>query len=475
MSWVAKESDIYERPLGEMEQSMVPAGLIEARHLYSREPNLIYTIVEFAAPYEEDRAITALRDGWKALRLLQSPDIATAFRDGHKQYSVVSLDQLDSWARDTFIVLPHDQSIHAAIARMQLPTDWLPFCYLLPQQGVPGLFHAKLIFFISHWRTEGTGCLRLLHHLFRFTADLLVDGPTREALASYVPGSEIPLLTPSLEEIVMPGGRPTSAAAQARVDADFARFYASQPSVTFPTMTPPAMTPSHMRLHQRIYTRESTDQLVYTCKTYGITVTAAVHAAYLAAVWQVAEPSTRSLSYSAMIPAQIRSRLHQSSRLRDQGAWCTAQQLLVTVPPGQDFLTRARQIRQQYRRSEDPEWLHEDMRAITEARLKYFISASEKPSGMPWFSSLGFLDRGVISPRQGQIQIQNILIWSDFLSPGVTLMVWTFDGQLNLQFAWNEAFHTDNQIKQAIEVIETTLDTGLSVPLDMQTVRLVDC
>lgn len=464
---------------------MLPAALIQAREVYSREPNLVYTVVDFSIPCEGRQVAVALREGWKALRLLKSPDIATTYQDGMKQYRPVTADQLEAWAQTTFVELPRGQTVHLAIAQMRLPPDWLPFCYLLPlDDSGDGVFHGQLILCISHWRTEATGCLQLLHHLLRFTTDLLpgAKSSTLHTLAHHVPGSEVGLLSPSLEEVVMPGAGPTDPSAQQRVDDDFARFYAAQPSVTFDSLSPMHGIPSHMRLHQRIYTRQSTNQLLARCKAYTVTVTAAIHAAYLAAVWQLASPSKRSWSYAGMMPAQIRSRLAPTSALHDQGAWSPAQQLLITLAaPSQNssnpdqFVARARILCQQYQRAREPDWLYTDQRAITAARVHYFASGSGDSSSMPWFSSLGPLDQGLFPAVIGAFRVHNFACWSDFLSAGITLMVWTHDGTLSFQAFWNAAFHADDQIRRALDVMEGVLADELGEMLALQAVRWVDC
>lgn len=468
---------------------MLPAALIQTREAHGREPNLVHTVVEFSLPCEWQQAELMLREGWKALRLLKSPDIATTYHNCHpngvKQYQVVTADELVAWAQATFLELPQGQTVHSAVAHMRLRPDWLPVCYLLPQDHVvDGLCHGQLILFISHWRTEATGCLQLLHHLLSFTSDLLhgAASSTRNALARYVSGSEVGLLSPSLEEVVMPGGGLTSPDAQQRVDQDYARFYAAQPSINFSSLTPLHGTPSHMRLHQRIYTPHTTNQVIARCKDHGVTVTAAMHAAYLAAVWELADPSTRSRSYAGMIPAQIRSRLPPTSALRDQGAWSPAQQLFITLaPPSKDssdavqLVARAQILGQQYQRASEPEWLYADQRAITAARLHYFASMDGNPSAMPWFSSLGSLDKGLFPGVVGAFRVHNLFCWSDFLSAGITLMVWTHDGMLSLQVFWNASFHADDQIRRALDKVENIITHGLGETLAAQTVRWVDC
>ncbi|KAJ5159372.1 uncharacterized protein N7482_006376 [Penicillium canariense] len=475
MSWKAITPGVYERPLGDLEKSMLPAALIHAREVYSREPNLVHTVVDFSIPCEGPQVAVALREGWKALRLLKSPDIATTYQnrqpEGVKQYRAVTAEELEAWAQQTLLELPPGQTVHSAIANMRLLPDWLPFCYLLPKDRAgDGVFHGQLILCISHWRTEATGCLQLLHHLLRFTTDLLpgAESSTYNSLAQHVPGSEVNLLSPSLEEVVMPGERPTSSDAQQRVDADYARFYAAQPSINFASLTPLRGIPSHIRLHQRIYTQQTTNQLLARCKAHAITVSAAIHTAYLAAVWQLADPSTRSRSYAGMMPAQIRSRLAPTSALHDQGAWSPAQQLLITLKaPSKDsnnpaqFVARAQTVRQQYQRVREPDWLYADQRAITAARVHYFASSGGDTSVMPWFSSLGPLDQGLFPAVIGAFRIHNFACWSDFLSAGITLMVWTHDGMLSLQAFWNAAFHADDQIRQTLDVVEGVLGDGL--------------
>jgi hypothetical protein len=331
-----------------------------------------------------------------------------------------------------------------------------------------------LILFISHWRSEATGCFKLVNQIFNYAADLLDGTSTQQALSRHVLGNEVFLLTQSLEEVAM-GNRATTPAAQARVDADFANFYANHPSVDFTTISGFSTPPSNMKLHQRIYTPKSTSLLVKACKDNSLSVTAAIHAMYIGAVWQQAPFNEKHRPYACMMPAEMRNRLPASLGVRDQGAWCPAQQLLLTVPPGQDFFTRARHLRSQYERANQPEWLYEDMCAISEGRVKFFANGPATTSALPWFSALGILDTKAISSVKGKFQIERLAVWSDFLSPGVTLIIWTFQSMLNIQFAWNTAYHDDKQISQVVKFMEEAISLELGVKLAIHEARDVDC
>jgi hypothetical protein len=354
---------------------------------------------------------------------------------------------------------------------MQLRLEWLPVCYILPQPTQDGTFKGSIILFISHWRTEASGSFKIINQLFDYASDLLNGTFTREALSNHTLGSEIHLLTPALEDILMPNQQSTPEA-KTRIETHFADYYSKLPSIDFPIQGSLSAVPSYVKLNQRIYTPASTSSLVSACKAKGITVTAAVHSAYLGVVWHVAEPGKRNRSYACMIPAEVRKRLPTSSPFREQGCWYATQLLMVTAPAGQDFLTRARGLRQQYGLADQETWLHEDMRELSERTIERAANMPPEPVALPYLTSIGVLDGDVIVPEHRGMKVENVAFWADSTGPGIVLGLWTFRGRLNIQISWNAAFHGDGQIQEAMDMIDRMLAVELGVEMGIEEVRV---
>jgi hypothetical protein len=470
MSWKEAKTGLYERPLGGVEKPL--AFFIAAERPEPREPIQIRAIADVTISVAPDKVVKAFREAWKAARLLKSPDIATTFGDGYKRYQIPSPDELEAWLDETYRVAQLGVSKYEVIKDMQRRIDWLPVCYIIPQPTEDGTFKGTVIVFISHWRTEASGALRVINQMLDYVTDLLHGTSTREALSNHTSGSEIPLLTPALEDILLPNQKSTPEA-QTRVAKLFADYASHLPSIDFPSKGNLSAPPTDNNVIQRIYTPASTASLISACKAKDISVTAAVHSAYLGAVWHVAPPEKRNRSYASMMPAEVRKRLPSSSLFRDQGCWNAAQMLLLTVPSGQDFLTRARSLRQQYALASQETWLHEDMLEMNEQTIEF--SANTPPelqvTVMPWFTSLGVLDGDVIVSDHGVAKVENVTGWADNLGPGIVLTMWTFRGRLNIQISWNASFQDEGLIQETMDLIEKILVQELGIEMDTEEVR----
>ncbi|KAI4124458.1 MAG: hypothetical protein LQ347_005725 [Umbilicaria vellea] len=472
MFWNETVPGLYQRSLGGVERGMLSA--ITSEQLISREPIQIRCIAHFSAPTSSDRVAQAFKDAWKALRLLKSPDIATTFGDGYKYYKVPSSQELEAWLNESFTVTQTGTPVHIAITDRQLRPGWLPVCYIVPQPTEDATSKGFIILFISHWRTEASGAFKIVNQLLDYASDLLNGTSTREALLKHTLGSEIQLLTPTLEDILMPDQH-SSPEAKTRIESYFADYYSKLPCIDFPIQGSPSAGPSYVKVNQRIYSPAPTSSLISACRANGITVTSAIHSAYLGVVWHVAESSKRNRSYACVMPAQVRKRLPTSSPYREQGCWNSAQLLMLTAPAGQEFLTRARGFRKQYGLADQETWLHEDMRAMSERMLEPPGTSPAEPEALPFFTSMGVLDGDLILSEHGGMKVEKVAVWADPTGPGIVLSLWTFRGRLNIQISWNIAFHGDGQIQEVMDMIDTVLAVELEVKMGIEEVRGADC
>lgn len=468
MSWSERSPGLYERPLGAVERLMIPA--VDTPHAIAREPVRIHAFADLTVRHPIQALVVALRQAWTAMRLLHSPDIATTFGDGCKRYQAASDEELDAWQHKTFRVAPMGTAVEEVVREMQQRLEPLPVLYLVPREIEAGLLRCSLVLFISHWRTEATGAFKVIDQLVDYAADLLVGNRTQAALSAHSPGSETRLLTPTLEDITMPG-QPSSAASVARIQAAFAAFSSHHPVLDFAIKGNRDAAPSHMAQNQRIYTPASTRQLVAACKKQGISVTAAIHAAYLDAVWQQADGDRKTRPYASIMPTQVRTRLSATSPYRAQGCWNAAQMLLLSTPAHQEYLSRARSLHAQYGLATDETWLHEDMRALSEETLAYLTRTPIQTDALPFITSMGLLDGNVIVPSHGPLEIEQVSVWADSLGLGIVFGLWTFRGKLNLQISWNVAYHTDAQVQQTMDLIDSVFAAQLGVEMDMEQVR----
>lgn len=438
-----------------------------------REPIRIHAFAEFRLEQgSSNDIVAAFRDAWKALRLLKSPDIATTYADGNTHYKVPSDEELDVWLRDTFRVAQEGTSVHAVVKEMQLRQEMLPVFYLVPEPtGAGAGFQGSVILFVSHWRTEAAGAFKLISHVFDYASDLLSGSATKEALSQHVPGSEAGLLNPTLEEILMPS-KSTTPESKTRIQRILTDYDSKLPPLDFPMQRDPTTVPSSVKLNLRRYTEAATSSLARACKAKGISVTSAVHSAYLEAVWQLADDDKKGRNYASMMPAQVRTRLPQASPYRDQGAWNASQMLMISTAVGQDFLARALDLKRQYAVADQETWLYEDTREMSE-QLSIHPLALE--ASMPWFTSHGVLDREMIPSKHGLFEVEKIMVFADpVLGPGIVLGVWSFRGKISIEVHWNSAYYEDNFMQRTLDIIDETLNTELGLEMNPEESSLVE-
>ncbi|KAJ9664193.1 hypothetical protein H2198_000411 [Neophaeococcomyces mojaviensis] len=471
MDWREVKSGVWQRPLGGIESVM--SSIIMVDHPPLQEPIRIHVVADFTTPYSSDQVVQAFRDSWKAIRLLKSPDIATTFADGHKQYKVASEQELQSWLDETFTASPTGASVDEIIRERQARQTFLPAFSVSLQNTSGTISKGVAVLLISHWRTEASGALQIVNQLFDYTSEILSGTTIRDQLGNHVLASEVRLLTPTLDDIVMPN-KDSTPEAKARVRKHFADVQLRMPCVEFPMQGNAAAPSSFVKLSQRTYHPAMTASLLSACKSKGISVTAAIHSAFLGGVWALADSRNKSRHYAALMPAQVRKRLPTTSPYRDQGAWDAARVLMLTIPPDQDFITRARSLRQQYSLANQDSWMFEDMRAVSEWTMKPPPEGTPaQPLSMPWFTSIGLLDGDVLLPEHGNIQIENVVVWADPTGPGVVLGQWTFRGQLNIEIHWNSTYHSDTVIEQALDLVEEALESELGVDMGMAGKRIL--
>lgn len=436
-----------------------------------REPLRIQAWADFTAPYPSSKVATALRGAWQALRLLRSPDTATIVKDGHKYYKVPTAQELQLWLEESFIVAETGTSVDTAIRNAHERFDPIPLCHLLPQPTNDGTFRGSILMLISHWRTEASGVYMMINQMFDYAIDLLEGTATRSALETHASGSEVQLLTPLLDDILMPN-KVSTPEAKARMEKHFEDYYDHLPSLDFPITGDFSAAPTNDKAYLRVHTTTSTSDLVKRCRSNSVSVTAAIHSAYIGAVRQIVDPDKRNRPYALMMPAQVRTRLPASSPHRENGCWDASRGLMLHVPSGKDFLTRARILKAQYALADSEQWLHEDIREFTVQALNRppAYLESQQPN-MPYFSNLGVLDRDIIVPEHGKLNIDHVSAWADNLGPGIVMTVWMFRGRLNVQVSWNLAYHTEEQVNRVMELVGEELAGGLGVTVEVEEIR----
>ncbi|PWN33432.1 uncharacterized protein FA14DRAFT_190581 [Meira miltonrushii] len=474
----------WSRELGDTEYPMVMAiGGDEASKPGKRRENLlIHAIAQFTtATISVEVLSTQFKSAWTALRLLHSPDIATEFEGKNKIYrSPANTTELQTWLDRTFEVIDigdeqGSESVRQATARKikerQEQIELLPTCTVILHQKGSQVVEGAVILFISHWRIEAGGALALIDRLVDMTVQLVRDGEDcvyAKALKKFTyDGSEVDKLTPTVEDALMPKDTQSSSASKERVARRLKEMSDKMSNNLHVAITSDGANAdkSPYKINERVYSASFTSTLAKKCKNANVSVTSAIHAAYLCALYTEATDKQEKVTYASIMPAQVRTRINDGkSLLRQQGCWNAALMLflaldLVPIQDGVlDLISVARALKQQYQIATGRDWLYEDARQTSVQLIEFF---TQTIGNAPTNKTARVLDKEVINKQHGDekanLQINKISAWADSIASGMVMRVWTFDGRLNIQLSSNQAWHSEEQIERLLDRTEEEL------------------
>ncbi|WQF77142.1 Putative chloramphenicol acetyltransferase-like domain superfamily [Colletotrichum destructivum] len=298
-AWARRDddSDIYIRSCGPMEHAYVT--MVHTTRRNGREDFIISYILQFREDTDPSGSRLPLKqrlcEAWKALRF-EHPMIAVEL--GHDRQSLLyvsTVDQessMEEWLAETFIVDAGEQRPAGAVFAELRPPRLMELRFL-PNTG-------ELLLRSSHWRIDGAGCSLLMDRFFDIMASERTASPTW--------GEEISRLPPALEDALQ---LPSEASPRHQKWGQewISDFGAASPSVGLPCRPNPGRNPGNPGRELLILSEEDTATLVSACKTIGITVTAALHAAVILQTRKMAPAEIRSNNFMDVLMCDLRSYL----------------------------------------------------------------------------------------------------------------------------------------------------------------------
>ncbi|KAL4932115.1 uncharacterized protein BDV17DRAFT_254923 [Aspergillus undulatus] len=285
MNWTQVSATRWERPLSGMEEYFVFIGNITAALYDGRQQ---YTV---CSKVKVDLSITdvesALRHAWKQVRF-EEPDIATTLEDGKKVYEVPDEAGLEKWLESTFIVdHTHDGEELCKIGRTMKPAT----LYYLPKSS-------ELVLHAHHATVDGIGMIMWWDRFF-------------QALISPDPNisfcDEHTRLTPALDDILGSGRPPTTEQGE-KAKGLLMEYITKLPAIGFPSKIG-KVPPGQCQAMEYVFNAETTSAIIKACKSKGITVSSAVHAAYISILSKHADPASNTARYTSPCEFNLRSRL----------------------------------------------------------------------------------------------------------------------------------------------------------------------
>ncbi|KAG8170206.1 hypothetical protein KVR01_000951 [Diaporthe batatas] len=218
-----------------------------------------------------------------------------------------------------------------------------------------------------------------------------------------------------------------------------------------------------------VLTETRTLALVAACRSMGVTVTAAVHAALAGVVFDLpsAKEDSTVTHFSAVLSANFRDYLPAPCGAASHACTTYVNGLTPVVQRDASFVDRARSLTREYK-----EW-HSDVFAKT-MRLRYhyhaekLLEAPPQPMTPPsniFLSSLGVIDKHLAKVYFCPKMEPSVEV-TDF-SFGVLLYAMTFRGCFKLSVNYNDAYHDSASMKRILvnilEMMETSLGSSLTL------------
>lgn len=391
-----------------------------------------------------------LLDAWKSLQA-DYPSLSVFVDDGQrKMYQAATADAGQTrWASETFVVHHTGRPADEIVSTLHMRK--LPCLIFLPASS-------EVIFHSSHWRIDALGACLILDRLFDLVSLAMVD-----QLPCNRRDLEYQRLAPSLEDAF---GSPNTIAPNMEAIATKVRernFETSYPSAGLPYKGDARTVPLQSRTYAVELTAESTDTFISACKSRGISVTAAIHAASADAVF--AQGTQNDNDYSTVVSVNVRPYLPAPYNTRTYACATYVTGITHTVRRVDNFTRRSSQLTKAYRGSWEPKQYLSALRPIYKAHGEALRTIGQRPPASNiTISSLGKIQQYVRSDH-GLVQVERFRLGSAIMSRQPTLYIWTFRGRLTLSLDFNEAYYDYDFMKDLLRSLVGSLEHELGLDL----------
>ncbi|KAL4789740.1 hypothetical protein BDV19DRAFT_373701 [Aspergillus venezuelensis] len=377
----------------------------------------------------------ALKQAWIRLRF-EHPQIAASTEGGKKVYETLDEAALQAWADSTLIVSSAsnaDELLQTVSPIMQITL------YYVPRSN-------ELVLRCHHHINDGIGSLQAMNLLFQWLGEPSTD------LAW---GSEHVRLPAPLEESL--GSPQTLTPEQTEKAAARLMAYLNQLPAIGPVCEVGKVAPSQAKTMDVTFSPEFTAAIIKSSKERGITVTAAVHAAYAQMLQRYPDPKSEQSRYTAITAHNMRQYLAQN---RDQpfvSLYYAPQFICIPLPASYSELAQA--LDHHYKTAINDEALR-----VHDAFTRTLAAAVRTPeyqnAPIPadaTISSLGIIEK-YLQPEYGStVRINDFRMGCDIILGMNTLHFWTFRNQMHLGYSFNDAYEEPVNVKAYLEEIEKIL------------------
>ncbi|KAI1379522.1 hypothetical protein F4677DRAFT_442500 [Hypoxylon crocopeplum] len=454
MPWLEISPGHWQRPLGENESMIKWIG--DRAHPAGREHWSITAVGSFvlSGSVDDGSLFTKLRDSWMLLRF-QHPSIASVAGTETLDYHVPNTGALEQWADETLnMVSGPSATAEDLIANLK------------PSPHVSGFFlpHTKqFILHTAHWRTDGYGALQLLNAFFEALASDLDP-------ATVAWGDEPVRLVPSIEEVLELPEKATPEIQAATAECLKSGALVAG-SIGLPYNGAPGIAPGGTRNIRRTISESATVSILSACEARGITPLSAVHASLAAANYAGSATSPNgSGHYTSTMRFSLRPYLKEPFNSAQYASALYTGSYMAKVPPSNSWQENAAQYNELYAASLGRGFLISRRQFATQI-LEILKRTGDlgPPRSEIDISSVDdaeklvrrFYHRG---GKDGEVlEVTDISLGIECLAKETYLFFWIFNGKIELNLFYNEAFYEKAFMEKNMDNIEGALKKGLQI------------
>ncbi|RYP67275.1 hypothetical protein DL770_008642 [Monosporascus sp. CRB-9-2] len=393
----------------------------------------------------------------------------------------------EGWVRSTFSAHPDCKDVDSLFSGMGRPSTTR--CCWLPGPG-------QIVVWSSHWRTDGVGLALLSDSFLSALANVIRLGLLVPLEAYPVQQAPDPPLRPALETLAQSQSRYASEAytplLRRAADELVNKFAKGLPSIGFPTIVGSEATlPGPASRAAVILDAATTAKVASSCRSLGVSVTCAVHAAIIYAAARFPQHPLAK-SYAAFGPVDLRRPLlargiEYSSQ--PYGVLLTGLPICIeglangSKGPTKDFATVARELHAVYSQDSARFWDLDDdsgksvsLLELVELYLGQLIKLCAAPIPdnfppvtAPDLSSLGKVERYLRheypfgDDPESKVEVVDFWIGNEIMTRALQFHLWSWKDELVLSATWNQSFYNKGFVATTLNKIMRELYIGLRI------------
>ncbi|RYC54357.1 hypothetical protein CHU98_g11853 [Xylaria longipes] len=441
MSWEKVSETRCERPVDGFEGYFVVMAGISASLCGGREHYTLFSKIKLETT--ESDVAPALKHAWEQVRYEQ-PQIATTVEGMKKVYEVPDAKALGEWLASTFIISPASdvEELYLSVEPIKQAT-----LYYVPKSS-------DVVFRGHHHTLDGIGVLLFWHSYLE-----ALMSPAKDIEF----GDEPARLAPAMEKLLGYPEQPTQELND-KATALFMSWAGSIPGIG-PVSQLGAAPSGRCQNTELIFPADITNALVTACKSKGVSVSAAVHAAYIKAIEKYADLNSKLSEYVTATQFNLRQYLPEPYNSSKYAVSVYYSPLPYKTDVPASYWDIAKSLHGYYQASfkGNPEALELKgpfTRVLCGAVQTPEFLASPVPKDA-LVSSLGIAERYLQREYGSGIKVADLKVGVDVVMGMSMFLFYTFQDRLRLVYSFNDGFEKAEDIQRYLEEVQAVLTQEL--------------